>query len=300
MKSYERILRELGPCVRRDVPMSAYTTFRIGGPADLFIEPETEEQLMLALRLLDEEGLDRFVVGNGSNLLVSDSGYRGAVIRLAEKFSDLAIRGTHLRALAGASLAAAANRSVSRGLQGLEWASGIPGTVGGAVAMNAGAYGGEIRQVLTRVRLIRNGVLCDHDVSSDELGYRTSAFAYPDAVVVAAEMDLLPDPDGGAALRRREYNAARRAKQPLEFPSAGSTFKRPPGRYAGALIEQAGLKGFSVGGASVSPKHAGFVVSDGSATARDVYTLIGEVQKRVLAHSGVLLEPEVKLIGDFS
>ncbi len=290
-----RNMNPFGSTVRINVPAKDYTSFRIGGPMAYFAEPGSVEELSSLLSAAEKIGCPVYVIGNGSNLLISDKGVDALFIRIGSNFADYSINGTMLTADAGALLSVVAKESVNAGLAGLEWASGIPGTVGGGVAMNAGAYGGEIKQVLHSVTFIRNGELITKRVEFDDLGYRKSTFAFPAAVVVSTEMELRPD-DGGARERMLDYTARRREKQPLEFPSAGSTFKRPAGNYAGALIEQAGLKGTRIGGAMVSPKHAGFIVNVGNASFDDVAGLIELVKEKVFENSGIMLDPEVKII----
>ena len=282
--------------IRADAPMSEYTSFRIGGPADLLFMPADRQQLMYGITRADELGVPYIVIGNGSNLLVSDEGIDGLVIRISGDFAGIEYDGSRQQLLAGTLLCAAARDSVERGFGGLEWAAGIPGTVGGAVAMNAGAYGGELKQLLQEVQYIENGELKSKKPTDDELGYRRSAFAAPERIVIAATLALTPN-DDGAMERMKEYSERRRIKQPLNYPSAGSTFKRPEGRFAGALIEQAGLKGTRIGGAEVSTLHAGFIINRGGATGDDVRQLIELVQQRVFESSGVELEPEVRFIG---
>lgn len=282
--------------IRANAPMREYTSFRIGGPADLMFMPADREQLEAGIKKAEELGVPYMVMGNGTNLLVSDGGIDGLVIRIAGDFSGIEYSENRLKANAGTLISAAAKDSVEHGLMGLEWAAGIPGTVGGAVAMNAGAYGGEIKQALTRVEYFEDGAIRSVEPEDSDLGYRFSRFAAPGRIVLSAEFSLSPD-DGMARERMREYSERRRAKQPLTYPSAGSAFKRPKGRYAGALIEQAGLKGTSVGGAEVSALHAGFIINKGGATCEDVKRLIALVQERVYEFSGVALETEVKFIG---
>lgn len=280
----------------QNAPMKDYTSFRIGGPADLLLMPRNREELLLGIEAAKEAGIPMMIMGNGSNMLVSDEGIEGLVIRIGQDFSGIEYDGCIQRVNAGTLMCTAANDALDRGLMGLEWGTGIPGTVGGAVAMNAGAYGGEVKQVLSRVECIIDGQI-RHIVPEDkDLSYRYSSFAAPGAIVISAEFSLSPD-DGGARERAKEYSERRRAKQPLSYPSAGSTFKRPEGHYAGVLIEQAGLKGLRVGGAEVSTLHAGFVINTGGATCNDVCRLMKKVQDEVYASSGVKLEPEVKLTG---
>ena len=277
--------------------MRAYTTFKAGGKARLLALPRNEGELVACLNAAAENGVSHYVIGNGSNILVRDGGFPGLIIKIGQGFSKLQVQGNVLSAGAGARMSVTAKTALSAGLMGLEWAAGIPGSVGGAVAMNAGAYGGEIKQALRRVRAIEDGAIHEFSVQPEELGYRKSAYCAPARIVLCAEFELLPD-DGGAAARMADYAARRREKQPLSLPSAGSTFKRPEGHFAGALIEQAGLKGTRVGGAEVSTLHAGFIVNAGGATARDITDLIALVQARVFDMSGVRLEPEVKIIGE--
>lgn len=298
MEKLERLERVLGGMnFKKNVPMRDYTTFKIGGECLAMVEPASAQEVMLALETAAECGIDTFIMGNGSNLLVSDRGINKLVIRIAERMSSVEISGNTVMAQAGALLSSVAKLSVSRGLMGLEWASGIPGSIGGCVAMNAGAYGGELSDCVKRVDFIKNGRFYSDAVEKGDFGYRKSLYDSPDITVCGVVMELCPD-NGGAAERMREYTALRRAKQPLAYPSAGSTFKRPEGYYAGALIEGAGLKGFSVGGAEVSTLHAGFIINKGGATADDVKDLIFEIQKRVFEKYGVMLETEIKYVGE--
>ena len=280
----------------QNAPMKDYTSFRIGGPADLLFLPQNSDELILGLDTAKELGIPYVVMGNGSNMLISDKGIEGLVIRIGPDFSGIQYDGCTQKVLAGTLLCLAANDSLDKGFMGLEWATGIPGTIGGAVAMNAGAYGGEIKQLLTKVECYINGEIKQIIPAEEDMAYRYSRFTAPNTIVLSAEFSLLPD-DGSAKEKARDYCESRRIKQPLNYPSAGSTFKRPTGHYAGALIEQAGLKGFKVGGAEVSTLHAGFVINTGGATCDDVCTLIKEVQDRVYDRFGVNLEPEVKIIG---
>lgn len=298
MEKLERLERVLGGMnFKKNVPMRDYTTFKIGGECLAMVEPASAQEVMLALETAAECGIDTFIMGNGSNLLVSDRGINKLVIRIAERMNSVEISGNTVMAQAGALLSSVAKLSVSRGLMGLEWASGIPGSIGGSVAMNAGAYGGELSDCVKRVDFIKNGRFYSDAVEKGDFGYRKSLYDSPDITVCGVGMELCPD-NGGAAERMREYTALRRAKQPLAYPSAGSTFKRPEGYYAGALIEGAGLKGFSVGGAEVSTLHAGFIINKGGATADDVKDLIFEIQKRVFEKYGVMLETEIKYVGE--
>lgn len=286
---------ELG--ARKNVPASNYTSFRIGGPMAYFAEPSSTDELIMLLDAAKTADYPVYVIGNGSNLLVSDSGVKALFIKIGPKMSAYEIDGTRVRAQAGALLCTVAKASVNAGLLGLEWASGIPGTVGGGVAMNAGAYGGEIKQCIKKVGIIENGAYAVKNVSDKDMGYRYSVFSWPNRIVVDAEFELRPD-DGTAKGLVDKYTELRKLKQPIEMPSAGSTFKRPKGEnlYAGALIEQCGLKGKRIGNAMVSPKHAGFIVNCGGATFADVTELIDYVTTHVKSETGVQLEPEVKII----
>ena len=279
-------------------PMSRHTTFRVGGSADVLFLPESEEQLLWALSIAREAGVPCFVIGNGSNLVVKDGGIRGLVIALGEGMAAIARAGETLTAWAGASLARVSAYAQASGLSGLEFASGIPGTLGGGCAMNAGAYGGQLSDVLVDARVLLDGEVRTLTVEEMQMGYRTSLPLRRGGIVISARFALTPDDPEAIAARMRELNARRRDKQPLNYPSAGSTFKRPEGYFAGALIEQAGLKGKRVGGAQVSEKHAGFIVNTGGATAADILTLIGTVQDEVADRFGVRLETEVRILGE--
>lgn len=286
--------------VLRDEPMSRHTTFRVGGPADLFVTPEGEGQVLKALSAVREAGVPFYIVGNGSNLLVGDRGYRGVILQIGKKMNRIRIQDSVLQAQAGALLSQIAARAQACGLSGFEFASGIPGTLGGAVVMNAGAYGGEMKQVLTGAQALSGeGVFEDILAEEMELGYRSSIFSGNNKVVLAATIQLKPGDPAEIQGRMDELKARRTSRQPLEYPSAGSTFKRPEGYFAGKLIEDAGLRGFQVGGAQVSEKHCGFVINKGRASAGDIRSLIGQVSEKVYERFGVRLEPEVKMIGEF-
>ena len=279
-----------------NVPLSELSSFHIGGPARFVVRPKSYDALIRTIRLSEQNGIPLALLGKGTNILASDRGFDGVVIRFDQPLHDPVFRGTTVVACCGTSLLSLSRETVRRGLMGMERLCGIPGTVGGACAMNAGAYGAEIRQILKRIRIYRGGVDQWVDVQESDLGYRKSAFSFPNAVALEAEF-LLETDDGTASATMQECMAKRREKQPLELPSAGSTFKRPVGYFAGALIDQCGLKGYSIGGAQVSEKHAGFIVNTGGATESDVSALIVYVQKTVLERTGVLLEPEIKRIG---
>lgn len=289
-----------GENVRRQEPMSLHTTFRIGGPADLFVMPGSIQAVADSIRICKETQTPYAVIGNGSNLLVSDAGYRGVIIQIGRNLNQITGNGEEIRAQAGAMLSVIAKTALLESLTGFEFASGIPGTLGGAVVMNAGAYGGEMKDVLTEVTVLtREGEIRTIPAEKLELGYRTSLAAKNGWIILEA---VLRFQKGDAeAIRRRmeELKVQRVTKQPLDLPSAGSTFKRPEGYFAGKLIMDAGLRGFTVGGAQISEKHCGFVVNKGGATAEDVRNLICAVQKKVQEDAGVKLEPEVKFLGEF-
>ena len=292
-------LRKLAPDrVLENAPMSRYTTFRVGGPADVLFVPASVEELQEALAAAKAKGIPVCLIGNGSNLIVRDGGIRGLVIALGEPFSELRVEGAQVWAQAGARLSAVAAAAQRAGLAGLEFASGIPGTLGGGCAMNAGAYGGELKDVLVWADVLLDGEL--HRLSRDEMemGYRSTMPLRRGAIVVAACFELRRDDPEAIQERMRDLANRRREKQPLNLPSAGSTFKRPEGHFAGALIEQCELKGCTIGGAQVSEKHAGFIVNVGDATAADILNLIEHVQRVVRAQTGVHLETEVRVLGE--
>ncbi len=279
-------------------PLSKHTTFRIGGPADLWIEPENAEQLQMAQKLLQEAGMPYFLLGNGSNLLVSDEGYRGAILRVGPAMSGLKVEGNVITAQAGALMSQLAKAAYDHGLTGLEFASGIPGTIGGGVVMNAGAYGGELCRVVKQVQVLSpEGELQILDNKEMDFGYRHSAVKGRGYTVTQVVLELTPGEPEQIKTLMEDLAGRRREKQPLEYPSAGSTFKRPEGYFAGELIMKAGLRGFQIGGACVSDKHCGFVVNMGNATAADVRSVIKEVQCKVKEDFGVDLEPEVIFLG---
>ena len=285
-------------CARFDAPMAERTTFRIGGPADCVVEPRTVDEVRAALAACRRAGAPVRVMGLGSDVLVADEGLRCVVVRIAENLSRIEVDGARMRVEAGASNEDVARRACAEGLAGYEFACGIPGTVGGAAIMNAGAYGGEFKDVAESVRcLTPEGELVDVDAERAQWSYRHSMMGEAGFVVLGATLRLAPD-DPRAIRERMDDLARRRAeKQPLELPSAGSTFKRPAGFFVGQLVQEAGLRGYRVGGAQVSEKHTGFVVNAGDATAADVRRLIADVQERVRASAGVDLEPEVRMWG---
>ena len=281
-------------------PMARFTTFRVGGPADVLVNIDSAAEISVALRAAKAANVPVTVIGNGSNLLVRDGGIRGLVIRISGSMSDISHEGTTLHAQAGASIASVAAYARVNGLAGMEPIAGIPGTIGGAVIMNAGAYGGEMSQVVTRVDAIArsDGKPIRFEGKSLGFAYRHSAMMDANVIVTDVTLRLAPGDPDAIARRTEELLAARREKQPLEYPSAGSTFKRPEGAFAAKLIDDAGLKGLRVGDAQVSEKHAGFIVNLGSATAGDILALMDEVKARVRAASGITLEPEVRILGE--
>nr|WP_302135683.1 UDP-N-acetylmuramate dehydrogenase [uncultured Schaedlerella sp.] len=281
-------------------PMSRHTTFRAGGPADFFVTPEKEGQVRKTLSLLKEAQVPRYIMGNGSNLLVGDRGYRGVILQICKKMNRIRIQDTVIQAQAGALLSKIAAEAQAKGLTGFEFASGIPGSLGGAAMMNAGAYGGEMKQVLIQAQILNaSGEIEDVLAEEMELGYRSSVFSRNGGVILSASIQLEPGDPPAIQSRMEELKFLRTSKQPLEYPSAGSTFKRPEGYFAGKLIQDAGLRGFQVGGAQVSEKHCGFVINKDQATAMDIRSLMEQVSEKVYAQFGVRLEPEVKLIGEF-
>lgn len=286
--------------VLKDELMSGHTTFRIGGPADYFVMPSSAGEIKRIIALCLEQDVPYYIIGNGSNLLVADKGYRGVIIQIFKNMKDIQVEGESIRAQAGALLSKVAAAAYEAGLEGFEFASGIPGTLGGAVRMNAGAYGGEMKQVLKSAEVLTpEGEVLTLPVEEMKMGYRTSIVSRMDYVVLGAEIALREGNKEEIRAKMDELKEKRVSKQPLEFGSAGSTFKRPEGYFAGKLIEDAGLRGFRVGNAQVSEKHCGFVINRGGATAREVAELMETVARRVEENSGVRLEPEVKKIGEF-
>ena len=285
------------PFAREGVRMSELTSFQIGGAAFAFAEPKNKEELLFLLKTAKAFGIEPFLMGNGTNLLVSDEGLDKLVIRIGEGFSYTKKTHYGMEAGAGTSLRALSHAAAEAGLSGMEWACGIPGTVGGAVAMNAGAYNGEVKDVISRVDFVENGEFFSVKPQQGDFAYRKSAYTAPTRIVLEAEFALTEDDFTAVFSRIEDFTRRREEKQPLEYPSAGSVFKRPSGHYTGALIEAAGMKGASLGGAQVSEKHAGFIINRGGATFKDVLGLIRLVQKRVYETSGVTLETEIKTIG---
>lgn len=280
--------------------MSEYTSFRAGGKADLLLIADDTEELEGALREARERGTEMIMLGNGSDTLVRDGGFRGTVIKLGSGFEKVEVSGNELVCGAAALLSQAAKTAMQSSLSGLEPLSGIPGSVGGAVFMNAGAYGGEIRDVIKTVQAVSEDTFEIKEYSADELdmSYRHSIFTDNGEIIISAVFELEEDDKEAIEERMKDFADRRNSKQPLQYPSAGSFFKRPEGYFAGKLIQDAGLKGLSVGGAQVSEKHSGFIINTGGATATDITTLMKLVQNTVYDKFGVMLEPEVRIIGE--
>ena len=281
-------------------PMSRHTTFRVGGEAACLIKVPDSEKLAKLILFLDQTGYEYFLLGNGSNLLVSDNGYDGIILKLENRFEEVHVDGMKIIAGAGASLSYVARRAMEEGLKGMEFASGIPGTLGGAIVMNAGAYDGEMKQIVKEVNVMdQTGNILTLNNETMEFGYRNSVIRNRPFIVLSAVLALAEGDKEEIRQKMQVLAKKRKEKQPLEYASAGSTFKRPEGYFAGKLIMEAGLRGFSIGGAKVSDKHCGFIVNTGNATAQDIFEVIQEVQERVKEQFGILLEPEVIRLGRF-
>lgn len=298
-KIIEEIKRLNIETIKEDESLSKYTTFKIGGPARVLIEAKSDEEVLKLVRLFHEMKKDYLIIGNGSNLLITDDGIERPVIVLDKNFSNITmIDEVTLYAEAGASLKSLANKALDLGLGGLEAISGIPGTVGGAVYMNAGAYGSEIKDVVTKIRYIKDDSIAELDASEANFAHRRSIFQEKGYIILGAYFKLEKKDKKDIEEEQRDYTQRRKDKQPLEYPSAGSVFKRPEGYFASKLIEDAGLKGLSVGGAMVSKKHSGFVINTGSASFDDVVTLIEKVKAIVLEKFAVSLEEEIRIINE--
>lgn len=288
-----------GSGIFMEEPMKKHTTFRVGGPADVLVQPD-ETALAAILALCRQYHVSYSFIGNGSNLLVGDKGIRGVVIEMTDPMGNIEVDGTKITAQAGAMLSKIANTAASNGLGGMEFAAGIPGSVGGAVVMNAGAYGGEMKDIIEKVYVLdENDAQLELDRDALDLGYRHSCIPEKKYIVTKVVLELVPRNEAEIRSEMKELNEKRAEKQPLQYPSAGSTFKRPEGYFAGKLIMDAGLRGYQVGGAQVSEKHCGFVINKGDATAADICQLMRDVSDKVQAQFGVVLEPEVKMIGEF-
>ena len=298
VSSLEKLIKSELPelKLRNNEPMSAHTSLKIGGPAELFAEPETETELVSLIALLRHTGARYFVLGNGTNLLFDDAGYRGTVIKTAG-LDELSCDGDAVTAGAGVTLARLAVFARDASLSGLEFAHGIPGSLGGGVVMNAGAYGGELKDVVMSVRCLgADGSVIEHAGAENGFAYRASRYQQSGETVLSARLRLIPGDRDAVTAKMAELMARRAASQPLDKPSAGSTFKRPARGYAAALIDEAGLKGYAIGGAQVSEKHAGFVINRGGATSADILALMDHIRETVLRRSGIELEPEVRII----
>ena len=300
----ETVLRELRKVLREDQireqePLSRHTTFRVGGPADLFLTPDST-QISDVMQILKAHQVSATVIGNGSNLLVGDKGIRGAVIEFGKQIAQIHVDGSKIMAEAGAALAAVAQQAYKAGLADMEFAAGIPGSVGGALVMNAGAYGGEMKDIVESVKVLsKDGKIMELSNEQMDFSYRHSCVAEQEYLVLSAVLKLRQEEPERIFEFMELLREQRSSKQPLEYPSAGSTFKRPERYFAGKLIMDAGLADYTIGGAAVSKKHCGFVINKGGATAADILALIQHVQQVVKEQSGVELEPEVKLIGEF-
>lgn len=287
-------------CIKRDEPMGLHTTFRVGGNADFFLEISSPKELADIIKYLKQTEHSYFILGNGSNLLVGDKGYDGVILHLGERFSGITVEKETITVQAGALLSTVAKTAAKHGLAGMEFASGIPGTIGGAVVMNAGAYDGEMKQIITMVTVMTDrGEILELDNETMEFGYRTSIIKNRPFIVLSARLDLKKGNIEEIQEKMDDFGNRRRSKQPLEYPSAGSTFKRPEGYFAGKLIMDAGFRGYRIGGAQVSEKHCGFIINVGNATAADISELMDEVIEKVKDKFDVTLEPEIIRIGNF-
>ena len=291
------LCRELGISYKENEPLAGYTTMKIGGRCDILVSPKDEEETAELVRLCRRKGIPFFVLGRGSNVLVHDNGYRGCIIDLCRATAHISINGTSITATAGASLSTVCKCAMENSLTGLEFAYGIPGSVGGALYMNAGAYGGEMKDVVVSCRYIdENGDICEMNAEDMQLSYRHSVFSGKELVITSVTMELKQGDKGEIKAKMDDLMGRRRDKQPLEFPSCGSTFKRPEGYFAAALIEECGLKGFTIGGAQVSEKHSGFVINRGGASYEDVMQLVAHIIKTVREQKGVELECEMLIL----
>jgi len=296
---YEMLAQKLPGSVLWKEPMQKHTTFRIGGPADIMILPNSIEELQEILGIIRDADVSYMVIGAGSNLLVSDKGIRGVVIKIGPAFANINIEGNKLIAGAGATLTAISRRAQAASLSGLEFAVGIPGSIGGAIMMNAGAYGGEICQVLESAEVMDSlGNIKNYSDQEMHFGYRHSRLMEEELIALSGTFLLKPDDPELILSRMQDITERRREKQPIDMPCAGSVFKRPPDNYVGPLVEKAGLKGYRIGGAEVSTKHAGFIVNVGGATCKDVLDLIGFVQSTIKEKYNVTLEPEIRVVGE--
>lgn len=293
------IFRKIAPQLLEAEPMKNHTSFKIGGRADMFVSVTSEEQLVSLIKTARGSGVPYMIMGNGSNMLVGDGGIRGLVLQIGSGMNEVKVSGSIITAQAGALMSRIASEAARASLSGFEALSGIPGTLGGGIFMNAGAYGGEIKDIVKTVTYAdETGDIKTIENSDCCFGYRTSVFTSGGKYILSAELELKPGNEADIRAAMADYNKRRSDKQPLSLPSAGSTFKRPQGYFAGRLIEDANLKGYQIGGAKVSEKHAGFVVNSGGATAEDVLRLIDHIRETVKTQFGVDLEPEIRLIGE--
>lgn len=284
----------------QNADMRDFTSFKAGGKADLLVIPTNEDELKTILQKLSQRKLPFLMMGKGTNLLIRDGGYRGVIIRLEDAFSEIQVEDTTLIAGAGASLSSVARFAMEYGLSGMEFASGIPGSLGGGAFMNAGAYDGEMKDVVREVQVLSHDGLQTRLVSNEimDYGYRFSSLMATQEIVLSATLNLVKGDREAISTKMKEFNDRRNLKQPMDWPSAGSFFKRPEGHYAGKLIQDAGLKGLTIGGAQVSPKHSGFIINIGEATATDIISLMHIIQATVLDQFGVRIEPEVRIVGE--
>lgn len=298
-QAYNRISEYLDISrIIKDAPMKEHTSFKVGGNTALLIMPQSIDELLFVISVCKLHNVKYYILGNGTNLIVKDSGYDGVIIKLSEFFNKISIEGNRITAQAGALISAVSAKAAQNALSGLEFASGIPGTVGGAIVMNAGAYGGEMSQVVERVKAFDSeGNIVELTEAELKFSYRNSIFQERPYIVLEAEMKLENGDMEIIKNTMKDFTERRTKKQPLSYPSAGSIFKRPEGYYAGKLIEEAGLKGLALGGARVSPLHAGFIINEGNATSEDIIDLIAVVQSTVNEKFNVMLEPEVKILG---
>ncbi len=296
---FEKTAQALGVRTKRNELMSAHTTFKVGGCCDIMVFVNSVESVRRLILCANVSGLDYYILGNGSNVLFSDKGFRGAIILLGADFSDITVKDDVITAAAGASLQRVCRRALENSLSGMEFAYGIPGTVGGAVYMNAGAYGGEIKDIVSQVTCVNvRGEIITYKADELNFAYRSSRFSDSGEIILSADFKLQTGDSSSIKARMDELMERRKSRQPLEFPSAGSAFKRPEGTFAGLVIEQSGLKGYTVGGAQISEKHANFIINRGGATADDIMKLISDVKRTVKEKTGYELECEIRIIGD--
>lgn len=302
LNMYKNVISALEPQkIKYNELMKNHTTFRIGGPADLLVLPESIDDLQKIIKICKKDNIDYIIIGMGSNILVSDSGYRGVVIKLASQFKKCQINFEMIESEAGIRLAELAKKAAADSLSGLEFSEGIPGSLGGGIFMNAGAYGAEIQDVITEVKAVNPADGSIHVFQKEDLnfGYRHSVFQKNGFIIYSARLALKKGNRDEIYALMKTYSSSRREKQPLEYPSAGSTFKRPEGHYVGPMIQELGLKGFAIGDAQVSEKHAGFIINRGNATAQDVVNLIKYIQQKIYEKYQIKLEPELRFIGKF-